>query len=166
MSSVVLPARLGPRSAKTSPGSIPKLTPRKACDRSAGTQAVPGTSWKHRRTRRRERRHGYLIRAICTPFSRIFVKVLIMFVDICAVRARDDLIRRQRGGSTGLGARVVLHGLQGCAVPHWRSIPGNGAEADGVEPEGVPRRAVSGRKLLDQGIDLVQDRGVVDVGAD
>jgi hypothetical protein len=27
--------------------------------------------------------HGYLTRAICTPFCRILVNVLIMFVDIC-----------------------------------------------------------------------------------
>ena len=81
MSRVVLPARLGPSSAKTSPGSIPKLTPRRASTvrpRPSGARYVLETIGELGD----ESRHGYLIRAICTPFCRMLVKVEIMFADI------------------------------------------------------------------------------------
>ena len=95
----------------------------------------------------------------------MLVNVSIMFVDICASVPVMIWFDGNGGGRTGLGARVVLHGLQGCLRRAGVRPLEHRPEADGVEPERVPRRAVSGRQLLDQRIDLAQDRGVVDVAS-
>ena len=60
----------------------PEADPSQGLDRSAGRSACP-VRLGNIDELGDEIGHGYLIRAICTPFSRMLVNVLIMFVDIC-----------------------------------------------------------------------------------
>src|SRR5208337_555672 len=145
LSRVVLPARLGPRSASTSPGSIPRLTPRKAWiirPRCIGVRYVFTTSTNsavkvcillnqcdlHTAFQNRDKRIDHVRRhlRVCT---------------------RNDLTGRQRSGGTALGPGVVLHRLQGRERPTGVRALEHGTKAKGVEPEGVPRRAVIGYEM-------------------
>ena len=83
LSRVVLPAWLGPSRAKTSPRLDSEADSAQGRSRSVRPQGRR-VGLGNVNELGDGRRHGYLIRAICTPCWRIFVNAATMLVDICA----------------------------------------------------------------------------------